>query len=141
MHGHGRKGDRAVNMTVALPVSQPYPMTDSAPRHGGFEPPEVNAVPAQTGAIAGLDTAGAELMRGHTNAVFRLRQAPVVIKIARNGTPSSAVQRTVSFVTWLMQHDFPTVALLPGVEQPLIINGHALTVNLPTADPQPDHSR
>ncbi len=85
---------------------------------------------------AGLDSAGADLLRGHTNAVIRLKQAPVVVKIAKRGSQLQAVQRTVKFVHWLMDIGFPTGPLHPVPEQPVVIDGHPVTFW--TYLPQPD---
>lgn len=75
----------------------------------------------------GLDGDGAHLLRGHTNAVVLLDKAPVVVKIARRGTPVTEVQRTVRLVQWLIDSAFPTVRLHPGVVQPQVVDGHPVT--------------
>ena len=74
-----------------------------------------------------MDATDATLLRGHTNAVFRLPQEPVVVKIARRGSRLADVQRTVHFVRWLMSRGFPTVPLHKAAEQPLDVDGHAVT--------------
>lgn len=98
-----------------------------APLHGGFAASQMYDVLEQACAHAGLSTTGAELLRGHTNAVVRLHSAPVVVKIARKGTPVESVERTIVFVHWLMEQGFPTVPLAPGIDQPQVIDGHPVT--------------
>ncbi|MCO6006252.1 aminoglycoside phosphotransferase family protein [Actinoallomurus purpureus] len=69
--------------------------------------------------------------------MIRLIRDPVVVKIARRGTRPSEVARTVQFVRWLMEQDFPTVPLYPVSDQPVVVDGHAVTFW--TFLPQPDH--
>jgi Phosphotransferase enzyme family len=102
-------------------------MTTPVPLRGGFEESEMYDVLRRACAGAGLDGTGAELLRGHTNAVVRLRHAPIVVKIARRGTRPESVERTVDFVRWLMERDFPTVPLHPVPHQPALVDGHAVT--------------
>jgi hypothetical protein len=102
-------------------------MTAPAPLHGGFATSQMYDVLERACAQVGLSTVGAELLRGHTNAVVRLHTAPVVVKIARKGTPVETVERTVAFVRWLTDQGFPTVPLAPGIDQPQIIDGHPVT--------------
>ncbi|MBC3990413.1 phosphotransferase [Streptomyces sp. AC563] len=101
-------------------------MTALAPTHGGYEATELHEVLHRACTAVGLNSADARLLRGHTNAVVALDQAPVVVKIARRGTPPPTVARTVQFVEWLIHRDFPTVPLHP-VKQPIVIDGHAVT--------------
>ncbi|MFE9429163.1 phosphotransferase family protein [Kitasatospora sp. NPDC006697] len=103
---------------------------------GGFAAAEATRILDAACRLAGLDPTGAVLLRGHTNAVFRLRSAPVVAKVARSGTQLAEVSRTVRLIQWLTSLDFPTVRLFP-VEQPVVVEAHAVTfwVYLP----QPDH--
>ncbi|GAA1162253.1 hypothetical protein F4556_005022 [Kitasatospora gansuensis] len=106
---------------------------------GGFAESEVHSVLEEACRRIGVDPVGAEMLRGHTNAVFRLKGAGAVAKIARAGTPVADVQRTVRLVQWLSSQDFPTVELLP-VEQPVLVGEHAITFwqYLPQpADPVP----
>ncbi|MFP8886600.1 MULTISPECIES: aminoglycoside phosphotransferase family protein [Streptomyces] len=111
-------------------------MTAPLPRHGGFSESELRHVLERACETAGLDSTGAVLLRGHTNAVVRLAHAPVVVKIARRGSHPTGVERTIRFVRWLMERDFPTVPLYPGPDQPTVIDGHPVTFW--TYLPQPD---
>jgi hypothetical protein len=106
--------------------------------HGGFEESELYDVLKRACGAAGIQTASAELLRGHTNAVLRLTDAPVVVKIARRGTPLERVKETVAFVQWLMDRGFPTVPLYPTPGQPIVVDGHPVTFWRYL--PQPDHT-
>nr|WP_308299294.1 aminoglycoside phosphotransferase family protein [Streptomyces sp. CL12-4] len=76
--------------------------------------------------VVGVDSSDACLLRGHTNAVILLQREQVVAKIARRGSRTDDVARTVRFVRWLMDIGFPTVSLHP-VDQPVVIDQHAIT--------------
>lgn len=76
--------------------------------------------------MAGLDPAGAVLIRHQTNGVYRLVTAPVVIKVAPPGEQNLA--EVVNLVSWLHDHAVPTVALWDGVSQPLEIAGSGVTL-------------
>ncbi|MCC3653786.1 aminoglycoside phosphotransferase family protein [Streptomyces sp. S07_1.15] len=105
---------------------------------GGFQPPHMDEVLRRACAVAGLDAVHARVLRGHTNAVVLLAGEPVVVKIARRGSPRTDALRTVRFVRWLMQQDFPTAPLHPiASEQPVVVDGHAVTFW--TYLPQPPH--
>ena len=104
-----------------MSFGQPYAMTAPAPLRGGFADSEVQDVLKRACTLVGLVGSEAELLRGHTNAVFRLLNHPVVVKIAPKGSPRSAVERTIALVRWLMNQGFPTVPLHP-VEQPILID-------------------
>jgi hypothetical protein len=101
-------------------------MSTPARTVGGFAGSGASTVLADACRQVGLDPAGAELMRGHTNAVYRLAAAGVVAKIARAGTALESVRRTVRLVRWLTGTGFPTVELLP-VEQPVRVGDDAVT--------------
>ncbi|GAA1919052.1 phosphotransferase [Streptantibioticus ferralitis] len=107
----------------------------TAPIHGGFTYDQMQDLLNRACTAVGLDATDAELMRGQTNAVIRLASEPVVVKIARNGTNLQEVHRTVRFVRWLMDLGFPTVPLYRPEAQPLVIDGHPVT--LWTYLPQP----
>ncbi|MFD7861402.1 phosphotransferase family protein [Streptomyces sp. NPDC059783] len=101
-------------------------MTQAALAPGGFHEAEMYQVLKRGCAAAGLDSSDAYLLRGHTNAVIHLKREQVVVKIARRGSRTDDVARTVRFVRWLMDTGFPTVPLLPA-EQPIVIDRHAIT--------------
>ncbi|MFF3730744.1 phosphotransferase family protein [Streptomyces sp. NPDC002476] len=111
-------------------------MIATAPAPGGFEKSELQQILKSACAAVGLDCSAARLLRGHTNAVVHLEKEGVVAKVARRGTPIADVERTASFVRWLMQAGFPTAPLHP-IDQPIIADGHAIT--LWKYLPQPEH--
>ncbi|WP_280263626.1 aminoglycoside phosphotransferase family protein [Nocardia wallacei] len=80
---------------------------ETACRRGGFDPSE------------------AELLRHHTNAVYRLASEPIVVKIDR---PCGAVAPidVVALVRWLRTRRVPAVPLA-GAVQPVEIDGCAVT--------------
>ncbi|WP_344291053.1 phosphotransferase family protein [Streptomyces synnematoformans] len=101
-------------------------MTAAASIAGGFTESERRHILDRACAAVGLDSSGARLLRGHTNAVILLAGKPVVVKIARRGSQLADVARTVTLVRWLMSVGFPTVSLLP-VDQPVVVDQHAVT--------------
>ncbi|WP_407286438.1 phosphotransferase family protein [Streptomyces sp. BP-8] len=113
-------------------------MTAPASLPGGFGEAELQYVLDQACSAVGLDPSGARLLRGHTNAVVQLSTAPVVVKVARRGSKFENVRRTARFVQWLMDRGFPTVPLHPVADQPVQVDGHAVTYW--TYLPQPEHS-
>jgi hypothetical protein len=121
-------------VTFRPSVRQPDGMT---PLHGGYTAPEMQHVLQAACNAADLDSTDAILLRGHTNAVFRLVRQPVVVKIARRGSSLTEVAGTVRFVQWLMDQGFPTAPLHPVPGQPVIADGHGVTFW--TYLPQPDH--
>ncbi|MEW1550504.1 phosphotransferase [Streptomyces tsukubensis] len=107
-------------------------MTEPLP--GGYTSAELTVLIAQARTELDLgDHEPHQLLRGHTNAVVRL--GPIVLKIARKGTPAATVERTVALVRWLQGHDFPTVPLHPGL-QPLHLD-HGALATVWTHYPQP----
>jgi hypothetical protein len=88
---------------------------------------------------AGLDPTGAELIKFTNNAVFRLRRHPAVVRIAGSATMRGRVDKVVTVARWLAQQDLPAVRLLPGVEQPVRVNGAVATVwrAVPSVGPVP----
>lgn len=101
-------------------------MTQAAQAPGGYDESEMHQILERGCGAVGLDSSDAHLLRGHTNAVMLLKSEQVVVKIARRGSRTDDVARTVRFVRWLMDTDFPTVLLHP-VDQPIIIDQHAIT--------------
>ncbi|AKU18712.1 hypothetical protein VV02_07025 [Luteipulveratus mongoliensis] len=94
---------------------------------------ELTFTPATTGpvldAVCGqllLDPSNAVLLRHHTNAVYRLVSAPIVVKISRPGARD--VESTVNLVRWLAAHDVPSVSLVDEIEQPITVAGCEITL-------------
>jgi aminoglycoside phosphotransferase (APT) family kinase protein len=77
---------------------------------------------------AGLDAAGAVLMRLGEHAVFRLAAAPLVARIGRSVAYLDAARRELAVSAWLTTGGVPVVqpANLPVV-QPLAVDGRVVT--------------
>jgi aminoglycoside phosphotransferase (APT) family kinase protein len=106
---------------------------------GRFTPAKLEQVLAQVCARAGLDPAGATLLRFTTNAVYRLASAPVVIRIAASWGLRHRVAKVVRIANWLAGHDFPSVRLWSGIEQPVRVGDYLATVwdEVPTITRKP----
>lgn len=74
---------------------------------------------------AGLDAAGAELIRLGQNAVFRLRSQDVVARVGRSADRASAVERQLAVSRWLAANDVPAIRGL-DVAQPVIVRGRVV---------------
>ncbi|MEV6984794.1 aminoglycoside phosphotransferase family protein [Sphaerisporangium sp. NPDC051017] len=91
-------------------------------------------------ADAGLDPTGAELIKFTNNAVFRLREDPVVVRVAGSTAARERVDTVVRVARWLEGHGFPAVRLLPDIKQPIRLYGQVVTLwaHVPDAGPRPD---
>jgi len=76
-------------------------------------------------AIAGIDAAGARLLRVGSNTVYRLK-APVIARVSRPGTDAGHVRRTVAVARWLESVGYPAVRVV-DVDQPVVIEGRLVT--------------
>lgn len=74
----------------------------------------------------GLTSDGAELVRIGSNAVYRLRDQPVIVRISRDGAMEDA-QRQVSVSRWLAGEDYPATRAL-DIDQPLVARGRVVTL-------------
>jgi Ser/Thr protein kinase RdoA (MazF antagonist) len=93
-----------------------------------FTPEVTRGVLARACRRAGLDDAGAVLLRHQTNAVYRLAAAPVVVKVVPPSEPATSADTAVALVRALAGAGFPTVRLageVPG--QPLAVGGYRAT--------------
>ena len=90
-----------------------------------FTPERTLAILERACGAVGFESSGAQLLRHHTNAVYRLAGAPVVVKIDRPCRGRSPVD-VVALVRWLRARQVPVVALAP-VRQPMEIGGCAVT--------------
>ncbi|MGD9529311.1 MAG: phosphotransferase family protein [Dehalococcoidia bacterium] len=75
---------------------------------------------------AGLRADAAELLRLGENAIYRLREQPVVVRIARDADHMAAAAKEVAVAEWLGKHDVPAARTWP-VDQPLDVDGHPVT--------------
>ncbi|MEV0150001.1 MULTISPECIES: aminoglycoside phosphotransferase family protein [unclassified Nonomuraea] len=74
---------------------------------------------------AGLDPSRAELMRLGENALYRL-PGGVIARIARPGQLAAAA-REVAVARWLEANEVDAVQALPGIDQPVEVDGRAVT--------------
>lgn len=77
------------------------------------------------GAAVGLDVHAAEPIRLSENAIYRL-PGSVVARVSRPGQLAAA-RREVNVAGWLEASGVPAVQLVPDVEQPVDIDGRAVT--------------
>ncbi|MFF3439506.1 phosphotransferase enzyme family protein [Streptosporangium sp. NPDC002721] len=114
-------------------------MTMTTDHAGGLTRDRLRSLLASVCARAGLASDDAELIKFTNNAVFRLRRAPVVVRVAGSSAARSRVPTVVRVARWLAEHDFPAVRLLPGCEQPLRVEGHLVTLweETPEVGPRP----
>ena len=91
---------------------------------------------------AGLNSDGAELLRLGENAIFRLADAPVVVRIARSADRLPRVGRELCVARWLAAADVPAVRVIDEIEQPLLADGHPVSFWRPVTggDPTPTHA-
>ncbi|MFJ3797335.1 phosphotransferase enzyme family protein [Streptomyces sp. NPDC090088] len=78
-------------------------------------------------ATAGLDSRDAELLRLGSNAVYRLTSLPVVIRIARDPSVLTEMDRAVGAARWLETQDFPAMRVPASIAQPLVIADRVVT--------------
>ncbi|GAA3805155.1 aminoglycoside phosphotransferase family protein [Sphaerisporangium flaviroseum] len=107
---------------------------------GGLTHDNLRTLLAAVCAATGLDPGGAELIKFTNNAVFRLRGAPVVVRIAGSTAARERAATVVGVARWLAGHDFPAVRLLAGLEQPISLHGQVITLweRVPETGPRPD---
>jgi aminoglycoside phosphotransferase (APT) family kinase protein len=88
---------------------------------------------------AGIDPTDAELIKFTNNAVFRLPSASVVVRIAGSLTMKQRADKVVRAAHWFAAHGLPTVRLLAGVQQPMVIDGNVATLwqAVPEVGPAP----
>ncbi|MFG1812093.1 phosphotransferase family protein [Streptomyces sp. NPDC049040] len=87
----------------------------------------VGAVLREACGSAGLDSSGAELLRLGSNAVYRLADRPVIVRITRDRGALDEMERAVRVARWLGERNFPANRVLPGVPQPTVIGGRVVT--------------
>jgi len=112
---------------TATPTSD---MAPNGPAAGGgqFSPDNLTEALSAVCAAAGLDPAGAELLRCTNNAVFELATAPVVVRIVASNALRHRVDKVARVATWLAEHGLPAVRLVPGIDQPVAAGPYLATV-------------
>ncbi|GAA3552624.1 aminoglycoside phosphotransferase family protein [Amycolatopsis ultiminotia] len=92
-----------------------------------FTPESTRRVLVAACRAAGLDPAGASLMRLGENALFRLRSAPVVVRIARNMSHWETAVKEVSVARWLATENFAAGRVAKPTDQPIAVGEHPVT--------------
>ncbi|MFD9891596.1 phosphotransferase [Amycolatopsis sp. NPDC059027] len=95
---------------------------------GRFTPEKLYGALKATCALLGLDPAGARLLRFTNNAVYALASAPVVVRIVGSTRLRHRVGTVVRVAKHFERHDVPAIRLLDGIEQPLHVGEHLVTV-------------
>ncbi|MGC5365494.1 phosphotransferase [Streptomyces sp. DT24] len=75
----------------------------------------------------GLDAGGARLIRLGSNAVYALAGGHVIVRIAAPEVDLAEVERAVAVARWLADAEVPANRLVPGIAQPRVVQGHAVT--------------
>ena len=90
---------------------------------------------------AGLSSDRAELLRLGENAIYRLAENPVVVRIARSADRLPRVERELCVARWLATADIPAVRVIEDVEQPLLVDGRPVSFwqSVTGGDPAPTH--
>ncbi|MFE9328178.1 aminoglycoside phosphotransferase family protein [Nocardia sp. NPDC052278] len=92
--------------------------TDLSPRRDT----ELRAALADACAQMNLNAHGAELIKYTVNAVFRLRSAPVVVRVGAGDVAEARGTRLVRVARWLEGQGAP-IARLMGGQQPIYVEG------------------
>jgi aminoglycoside phosphotransferase (APT) family kinase protein len=79
-------------------------------------------------AQAGIDPAGAVLVRYTMNAVYRLQQAGVVVRIASGAEGAATANHVVRVARAFAALELPTVRLTAGIAQPVTVAGWSATI-------------
>lgn len=115
-------------------MTSPIASTLSTPRNAGtvldgrFTSEKLRGVLAETCTLLGLDPTGARLLRFTNNAVYALVTAPVVVRIVGSTRLRHRVGTVVRVARHFEEHGVPAIRLLGGVEQPMAVGEHLVTV-------------
>lgn len=77
------------------------------------------------GAVAGIDVAGARLLRIGENAIYRLPDR-IIARIARTATYEPDARKEVAVARWLEGQGYPAVRAL-SIDQPVIVDDRVVT--------------
>ncbi|MEW1862546.1 hypothetical protein AB0399_19590 [Streptomyces sp. NPDC088194] len=78
-------------------------------------------------AVAGLDPAGARLVRLGSHAVYNCADLRVIVRIAADPDALAEMQRAVRVARWLAAEGFPANRVVADVAQPLVVGGRVVT--------------
>jgi len=89
---------------------------------------QLDAVLADACRRIGIPPAGAQLVHLHSNAVFALPDAGLVIRIAGDQAALSRIAESLKVTAWLAEEGFPCTVPLPVAGQPFTIAGKVASV-------------
>jgi Phosphotransferase enzyme family len=100
---------------------------EAGPVGGEFTAEVASGLLGEACASVGLDPAGARLLRIGSNAVYRLADRPVIVRISAARDDLVEMERAVRVARWLEGERFPANRVVPGVVQPVLAGGQAVT--------------
>ena len=92
-----------------------------------LDPTSAQAALTEAADQAGLDAAGAELIRLGSNAVFRFRSARVIGRVASSEDRLDSAKQEIAVARWLLDAEVPAVRAL-SIPQPLVAQGRVVTL-------------
>jgi hypothetical protein len=106
---------------------------------GRITPDKLSATLNTLQETTGVDVSGAKLIKFTNNAVFRLPAAHVIVRIAGSDTMTRRIAKVITVARWLEHHEVAAVRLLPGVPQPIDLDGLSATLwqEVPRGGPAP----
>lgn len=104
------------------------PRRATVPDTHRLTPERIAALVRQMSAEAGLDPAGAHLIKFTNNAVVQLPAARAVLRIAGSTITRRRIPGVIAAAEWYATHEIPAVRLRVGIEQPLAAGRHLATV-------------
>ncbi|MFD6066321.1 MULTISPECIES: phosphotransferase family protein [Amycolatopsis] len=110
--------------TASTPSTQPEPIGPG----GRFTPAILRDALGRTCDLLGVDPEGARLLRFTNNAVYELASAPFVVRIVGSTQLRHRVGTVVRVARHFERHDVPAIRLVPGLDQPLPVGEHLVTV-------------
>ncbi|WP_345429253.1 aminoglycoside phosphotransferase family protein [Actinoallomurus vinaceus] len=79
----------------------------------------------RAGTVAGIDVAGAQLLRIGENAVYRLSDR-IIARIARTAAYEPDARKEVAVARWLQGQGYPAVRAL-AIDQPIVVDDRVVT--------------
>ncbi|WP_253887834.1 phosphotransferase [Actinokineospora diospyrosa] len=104
-----------------------------------FSPQVTRAILDAACTKAGLNSTGATRIRTGENALYRLANKPIIVRIARSMDYWNEAVNEVHVAQWLASADYPGATVVPDLGQPIEALGHPVTLWLliPGADAKP----
>ncbi|MEU8415370.1 aminoglycoside phosphotransferase family protein [Amycolatopsis japonica] len=110
--------------TASTPSTPPEPTGPG----GRFTPGILRDALGRTCDLLGVDPEGARLLRFTNNAVYELASAPFVVRIVGSTRLRHRVGTVVRVARHFERHAVPAIRLVPGLDQPLPVGEHLVTV-------------